>query len=1730
MMRKSKHFLCLCFGLFSLFCLGSLRPSPAHADVPKLLNYQGRLTDENDVLYDSTVVYMKFDIFDASSGGNELWSSDKDNGGGSETCGVTVVPENGVFNLIVGDNSLSYMADLDIDFDTSDYYLEIKIQEGSQCPVAEGNYETLSPRQRIVSSGFSMGARLLSGDNDEYIKSPSDDIIGFFGLGGTDNTDLYLDLDGTYPWLYSNTDSKVGIDDDLEFVGAQSISTSTGDLTLGPAGNLVINTTGGTIDIDDGTIDFSTQTVDITLNSAVDALNFDSNTLSIDAASNYVGIGTTSPDNLFSLNKVSGDVILDFDLNDADKWVVGLDDSDGDYFKINSGNTLDDTSDFELQDDGDLLIGGDFSVGIASASDDDYLYFDDGSTEYLAWFNGPGEFATSDDLNVHGNLSIDGYQNFGVIAQPGSSTGRVYYDSTDNTLYLYNGATWEDLAGGGASLWTDGGTYLYPVSQESVRVYDSGSTDYIDITHDGTNVNITTANTGEINIDNNVDIGLNLKIGSSASNNDDLLYFDDGSSEYIYWDDSGNAMISDGAGFVISDDVEIQGNLSKNGTLYINAAGAGSEIVFQTSGTDKLKIENDGDLNDGHLTSGIPLSETNVAALSSDFTATSIVGALNENKSGGGIKYLPVIYEGNAVDEDTFFNGFTPDNNIVVTEITISARTAPTGANLQIDVLKNSAEQSTVATLTAGSNYEETDITDVSITSSDTLGLKIKQVGSTVTGEDITVIVHYRETSGGGGSGYLNIFYEGTAQDEDTFFEGHFFDGPVTITEIDIAARTAPTGANLEIDVLEDGVEQLGTNAQLTAGSTFENTNISDLSFDTADRLGLIIKQIGSTVAGESFNVILHYTEDQGDVGRQYLVFPNIGLAEDENDYLDGFYFDSPTTISQIGLFARTGPSGSALTVDLLKTGSEESRTTTLRNGGTYQLTNVIDDSLSSSNRVGLRIKSIGSTTAGASILTVIHLGQGPSRKAALASGISLDGRLIIGTGDFNSLSGFSFNQDDLYVSGDIGVSGTAYLEGGTAWTSADIAERYPTLDKGLTAGDLVSIDPEVSGYAKKSEGEYDGGLLGVVSTDPAGVLGYQTKDSVPVALIGRVPVKVSNVNGPIKTGDMITGSRIPGVGMTACNREDSEGGVFACQAGMIVGRALEPFDGSWGEECEDGSWLDPEEGGRSASLGEVQCGQIKVFMSVGWHDPTVLIAENGELWYRGGEPVTWLSDRKGGESVKAWLEGRLASLTGPVSSTKNLVAGRVVTPLLEGIRTETREVKTEVISPLADGKLVIRLDQGGVSGEDGFRGLLEIQDGQGEPVVAIDDQGNIEASGSGTFRKLTAYESITGRAIESESLAVKEATVYGDLVVGESDAGGSRLTVYGRVAAEEITAYEIIRARKIVAEGIQALGESQFGELVAEKVTAGRLEIVDQEHLRELLVQVLGEGAAGPDNQEVEELIARLSAQSDELETEIIALQDDTWARLDKIESERAIFRESLEVLGSTQLLGAKVSESLLQGGKLLFSGGEKIDVLGGTLRLQSKGLGAIDFIAGAMRLDEQGNLIVSGQLTVAEGLFTDKIGPVSGKKLTLEGDLEATGSARFADLVEAPRASFGDLLAKTISSKKITAESISAVDLVATDSARIKDLILEGKIQISTQGPGRSAGVEKILAGARAAVVNTTWVEENSRIFLTPQAPIGQPLYLDQRVPGAYFVVGIQEALDKDLEFAWLLLNEAE
>src|SRR5438067_361513 len=135
--RMPKVFSAIIIAAFLFFASSS-----GYAAVPHILSFQGRLTDGSNNLLGSggTNYYFKFAIYDSSGGDTQLWSS------GSSA--ITIKVTQGVFNTLLGDTTAGYNA-LDLDFDSSqNYYLQVQVSSDNN------TFEILSPRQRIVSSGF----------------------------------------------------------------------------------------------------------------------------------------------------------------------------------------------------------------------------------------------------------------------------------------------------------------------------------------------------------------------------------------------------------------------------------------------------------------------------------------------------------------------------------------------------------------------------------------------------------------------------------------------------------------------------------------------------------------------------------------------------------------------------------------------------------------------------------------------------------------------------------------------------------------------------------------------------------------------------------------------------------------------------------------------------------------------------------------------------------------------------------------------------------------------------------------------------------------------------------------------------------------------------------------------------------------------------------------------------------------------------------------------------------------------------------------------------------------------------------------------------------------------------------------------------------------------------------------------------------------------------------------
>ena len=244
----------------------------------------------------------------------------------------------------------------------------------------------------------------------------------------------------------------------------------------------------------------------------------------------------------------------------------------------------------------------------------------------------------------------------------------------------------------------------------------------------------------------------------------------------------------------------------------------------------------------------------------------------------------------------------------------------------------------------------------------------------------------------------------------------------------------------------------------------------------------------------------------------------------------------------------------------------------------------------------------------------------------------------------------------------------------------ADLAERY-TSQVPLEKGEVVAIDRQNNHGVKRSNFQYQSDLLGVVSTQPGFVAGAYTKDSYPIALVGRVPVKVTTENGPIRSGDFLTSSSVPGYAMKAT------------KAGRVLGKTLESLDQSKLTECPASDIYLPNR----------MCGEVMVFINLTDYLGTaveVMMGDRG-MTTTSGATITGVSSMLSREqqTILSFL-GQLNSennLTGQsdiftdrVVAAREMISPQIVTDLLIAKRIradsiEGLEIFTDKLSRLSD-------------------------------------------------------------------------------------------------------------------------------------------------------------------------------------------------------------------------------------------------------------------------------------------------------------------------------------------------------------------------------------------------------------------------------------------------------------
>jgi len=160
--------------------------------------------------------------------------------------------------------------------------------------------------------------------------------------------------------------------------------------------------------------------------------------------------------------------------------------------------------------------------------------------------------------------------------------------------------------------------------------------------------------------------------------------------------------------------------------------------------------------------------------------------------------------------------------------------------------------------------------------------------------------------------------------------------------------------------------------------------------------------------------------------------------------------------------------------------------------------------------------------------------------------------------------------------------SDSSFYGVGIGTGSADVAEWVP-VSESVEPGDVLELDPSRPGHYRKARSKCSTLVAGVVSTKPGVILGADapsssasgsglwtddsrlptgdsrlvTDDSALLALLGIVPVKVTDEGGSIQSGDLLVASSTPGYAMRWDPDTDRTCG--------LVGKALEPLDSGVG-------------------------------------------------------------------------------------------------------------------------------------------------------------------------------------------------------------------------------------------------------------------------------------------------------------------------------------------------------------------------------------------------------------------------------------------------------------------------------------------------------------------------------------------------------------------------------------
>ncbi len=709
----------------------------------------------------------------------------------------------------------------------------------------------------------------------------------------------------------------------------------------------------------------------------------------------------------------------------------------------------------------------------------------------------------------------------------------------------------------------------------------------------------------------------------------------------------------------------------------------------------------------------------------------------------------------------------------------------------------------------------------------------------------------------------------------------------------------------------------------------------------------------------------------------------------------------------------------------------------------------------------------------------------------------------------------------------------------------ADLAEYYGS-DDTLEAGDVViakegakMIGKDSKAYVNKSQIAYDTRVIGIVSTNPYDVFGKNyNKDEkhYPIALNGRVPVKIAADSADIKAGDLLTTSSQPGKAMKATN------------AGQIIGKALE-------------NW----------SQNQIK-NEILVFVNISWADPNATIASDGTLKapssginpnkfiYSGlldkstddnrliENMVLRALDSEKNRLYSYWQKTGLSAQEG--LSDFNLAykdAEKALSELTLKIRTLI--VKEKIISPviettdiIASGSAILGQIQtseikssnstltidisNNISTAEAKGPLAEliIRGREGKKAASIDDLGNATFSGTLTAESASVSgtliaDSIATNKIDSSSLAVSDATISGTLIADDIQSNTIRALEQRINSLAEISKQN----NSLLASQSSTIADASSSATIA----SNSENDLNLNEIQKLIAQLKNNALPDPAYYHAPTDLSSL--------TESSKLLTENQKRLTSVDTLSNF--EDITVTGAANFYKMNIAESATIGTLIL----ENNSILSLADNLNFSALSSITLFDGAVTIARDGTMTSNGQIIARSGVKTNTIEAMDNNVTVKLSTATSTSDSTVnpGKLIVANAA--GDTMASIDASGSAEFTDISLSKYMgATDSASLisakENFQKNGIFAPAFNTERKTAGNGIIPENSAEVLIYNDKINSDSLVYLTPTEQLfeGQLSIIKKESCDAgiadckpYFKVGISKAEHPQVSFNWLIIN---